>query len=118
MLYKILVDEVEIDEVKFVKDQLIELEADALNVAELLAEGSIIETSEDAELENSPSPSPSPSPAPADEPVRYFDGKKLSGEVTEVETDGVIYKHFSTEDGATFKLTEEEFTLKVGAKGL
>ena len=56
MLYKVVSENVVIDDVEFVKDQLVELEADALNVADLLAEGAIVETSEDAELEEAPEP--------------------------------------------------------------
>lgn len=60
-IYKVLVDSVTMDDVEFKKDEILELEADALNVPELLSGGSIVEVSPeeipggDDEIETPPS---------------------------------------------------------------
>lgn len=52
MLYKVLKEDgVNVDGVEFEKDEILELDADALNVADLLAEGSIVEV-EPGEVES------------------------------------------------------------------
>lgn len=114
MLYKVVKEEgVTVDDVEFAKDQILDLEPDALNVSDLLADGSIVETTEEEELAV-PEPVLDGEAEPS-EPViadRFFDGKKIVGEITEVEDNGIIYKCFSVEDGATFKVPEEEFKAK------
>lgn len=50
MLYKVVKEDgVVVDDVEFAKDEVLELESDALNVVQLLEEGSIVEVEEEEE---------------------------------------------------------------------
>jgi len=56
-IIKFLMQEgVTIDDVEFAKDEVLELDSDALNVADLLAEGSIVEVEPEEELAPDPEP--------------------------------------------------------------
>ena len=66
-LYKVIKEEgVIIDGLEFAKEELLDLESDALNVSELLAEGSIIDASLEGEEE---APEEEPTDPIADEPA-------------------------------------------------
>lgn len=120
MLYKVVSESVEIDGTEFLAGEVVELEADAFNVSELLADGSIVEASDDSD-ENDGEDQKDTSADEADsqsedsgiaaeEPKHLmYNGKKVVGEVVDSEVEGKVYKNFSVEGGETFKLSEEEF---------
>lgn len=57
MLYKVVKEEgVTVDGLDFAKDEVFDLESDAFNVPELLAEGAIEETSPEADNDLPPEP--------------------------------------------------------------
>ena len=57
MLYKVVKEEgVTVDELDFAKGELLDLDSDAFNIPELVAEGAIVETEESDEVEGDDGP--------------------------------------------------------------
>lgn len=117
-------DGVEIDGVEFAVGELMELDTESTEVSDLLAEGSIEavesedeDSDEDEEEETAKEDGMEDDDSgdvddTAEVAGPTFDGQKIVGEVVETETNGVLYKEFSVEGGATFKIPVAEFEAK------
>ena len=106
--YVVKIEKLSFDGVDFVKDDILGLDSETQEFSSLLADGSIEEAPQD-EL-----PEKDEDSIDIVEPKeKLFDGKKIVGEVLDAVVEDVKYKTFSTEDGSSYKVTEEEFNMKV-----
>lgn len=132
--YKVLKEDgVEIDDVLFTKDELVELDSESDTTKAMLTEGFIELDEESTNLLNqnqaqqkkdehvSASATGNSSTDEkvtdtSDEKSLYFGTQKVVGEVNEKEIDGKAYKAFTTEDGTGYTLSQEEFDAETSLK--
>lgn len=127
---------IDIDGVEFNQGAILELDSETILVSDMLADGSIVPVDVDADeavtptendTEVSTSDEEDVTPTDDDEDVNlsndedeeapevptetntFYNGQKITGEVQDVEIEGVVHKKFSIESGETFTLTVEEF---------
>jgi hypothetical protein len=131
MKYEVIKEDgVEVDGAEFACGEQIDIDPEVIDVSELLADGSIAivdeeeeevpavdDTVEDDAVEEAPVVADEPTDddiiAEVEESGLSYEGKKLVGEVTDEEVEGLVYKCFSVESGEHYKLPADEFEAEV-----
>jgi len=113
MIYKVAKEEgIVLDGVDFAVGEFVEPQEGSVEAEALIADGSLVpETDEEKEevvVEDETDEAVVSEGDGAVTPVLTYEGKPVTGEVTDSEVDGVAYKSFSV-DGQTYKLTAEQF---------